>query len=303
LTDKRRKESGPVPNFLIVGAPKCGTTSVYQYLREHPEAFLPLRKEPNYFCARETIGIGTRDAYLALFRNSTGKKAVGEASVNYLYEPDAPRRIRALLGPETKILIFLRDPVTMIYSLWGTYRREGLEPLDFASALDAVSARMSDPEFARICRGAQSQYDYFARASYSAHVARFLDAFGTNVRVFMYEEFFQPGLPQFAELCRFLNIGDTHRPDGRNYNPAGRPRSRTLYRFMTDWTPWQDPLRALLPRRLRPYIRRVYRRMAVIEAPMPRLPANLTIELRSRFAPDISRLEYLLGRSLAGTWR
>jgi Sulfotransferase domain len=292
-----------VPNFLIVGAPKCGTTSVYQYLRSHPEAFLPARKESNYFCARETFGIATRDAYLALFRPGSGKKAVGEASVNYLYEPDAPRRIRSLLGADVKILIFVRHPVRLIHSQWGQYVQSGVENLDFQAALDAIPSRLSDSRFAQNCSGWQALFDYLDRARYSRHVERYRDMFGDKLRVFVFEEFFQPGLPQYPALCDFLGIDAGHRPDGLNHNPAGGVRVRWLSRLMADWAPWQDPLRALIPHNIRAHVSGTVRRLNAIERPLPPLSPELAGRLWMELSPDIPRLERILGRSLGDVWR
>src|SRR5262249_54680506 len=111
------------PNFLIVGAANSGTTSLYTYLNQHPEVFLPALKEPHYFSqihpAYEQRYLRTyvRDerTYLGLFRKSTGYRAVGEASTSYLSEPEAPSRIYSV-APKTKIIIILRDPVERAHS-------------------------------------------------------------------------------------------------------------------------------------------------------------------------------------------
>ncbi|MEP0825293.1 MAG: sulfotransferase, partial [Nitrososphaera sp.] len=108
------------PNFFIVGAQKCGTTSMYYYLKDVPGVFMCPVKEPNHFApnVRETVAIDViRDKreYLDLFRKADGNIAIGEASVFYLWDPDAPRLIRQTV-PNAKIIIMLRDPIERAFS-------------------------------------------------------------------------------------------------------------------------------------------------------------------------------------------
>src|SRR6188508_1581564 len=109
-----------LPNFFIVGAPKAGTTSLYYYLKRHPEVFMSPIKEPNFFAYEETIkqnlyhkekGVGTLEEYKDLFAEANGRhKAIGEASVSYLFYPPVPERIKQMV-PDAKIIISLRNPV------------------------------------------------------------------------------------------------------------------------------------------------------------------------------------------------
>ena len=85
------------PNFFIVGTPKCGTTSIYEYLRKHPEVFMPSFKEPHFFGSdlvkNNNVYIDNATKYLDLFSNSNGKKMSGEASTHYLYSKMAAKEI------------------------------------------------------------------------------------------------------------------------------------------------------------------------------------------------------------------
>src|SRR6185436_11499315 len=96
-----------LPNFFIVGAPKAGTTSLYYYLKRHPEVFMSHIKEPNYFAYDETVkqhlyhkekGVGTFEEYKKLFATANGQyKAIGEASVSYLFYPSVAERIKKMV--------------------------------------------------------------------------------------------------------------------------------------------------------------------------------------------------------------
>ena len=104
------------PNFFIVGAPRCGTTFLYETLRRHPDVFMPERKEPGFFCpdldtgssADSVFFVRDRDAYLRLFRDGAGCRLRGEATTWYLYSQAAPRLIHAH-APGAKIIAILRD--------------------------------------------------------------------------------------------------------------------------------------------------------------------------------------------------
>ena len=116
------------PNFFIVGAPQCGTTSLYEHLRGHPEVFMPHSdkrywklKEAHYF-GEELITIpGLRiqneHEYQALFDSVSKEQHIGEATALYLYSKEAPYRIKAY-SPDAKIIILLKDPVEMMISCY-----------------------------------------------------------------------------------------------------------------------------------------------------------------------------------------
>ena len=127
-----------MPNFLIIGAMKSGTTALYYYLEQHPQVYMSPVKEPNFFCSEENSDgdFATRlGAYQDLFRDVSGEKAIGEASHCYLYEPEAAARIQEYIT-DAKLIAVLRDPVDRAYSHFLHMVRNGSEPLtDFALAL------------------------------------------------------------------------------------------------------------------------------------------------------------------------
>ncbi|EPZ44556.1 hypothetical protein N007_10785 [Alicyclobacillus acidoterrestris ATCC 49025] len=146
-----------LPNFLVIGAAKAGTTALYRYLSQHPEVFMPSIKEPNYFALanREVRFQGPGDDrtnrssitrfadYQALFDEADGYQAVGEASPMYLYTADAANRIHDLI-PNVKLIVILRDPVERAHSAYLHLRRDEREPLaNFADAIAAEEERIA----------------------------------------------------------------------------------------------------------------------------------------------------------------
>lgn len=139
-----------LPTFIIVGAGKSGTTSLYYYLGQHPEVFLSKVKEPRFFCvcseegnaidtsafARGEFSVTTSwDSYLSLFAGAEGHRAIGEASIQYMETPGAAQRILAAI-PDVSFVALLRDPVDRMHSMYRQRRRDGLERRGFEELLD-----------------------------------------------------------------------------------------------------------------------------------------------------------------------
>jgi len=164
------------PNFLIVGARNSGTSSLYTYLKQHPQVFMPLMKEPHYFSqlhpysemAFPTAHVSNEATYLSLFSKAEGYKAIGEASVSYLWDREAPTRIYAA-NPEARILILLRDPVDRAFSHYLNDVREGWQELPFFEALVEDSKRPKVWSVSHL---------YVDIGLYHDQVERYLDIFG-----------------------------------------------------------------------------------------------------------------------------
>src|SRR5882672_7839349 len=125
------------PNLFIVGAPRCGTTSMYDYLKQHPDVFMPEVKEPHFLGTDLTSSRFIRDEgkYQALFATAKNEKRIGEASVWQLYSKIAAYEIKEY-SPTARVIIMLRNPVDMMYSLYGQHIFSGDEEIsDFEEAL------------------------------------------------------------------------------------------------------------------------------------------------------------------------
>jgi hypothetical protein len=136
----------PRPNFFIIGAPKCGTTSLFDYLAEHPRIGMSSRKEPNYFAALgRDYDVASLDDYLKLFAKARDKDclAIGEGSTNTIYTPGALERLKAF-EPNAKIVIMLRNPIELIQSLhsYDLFKmQEDVEDFEEAWHLQEVRAK------------------------------------------------------------------------------------------------------------------------------------------------------------------
>ncbi|MCF8495398.1 MAG: sulfotransferase domain-containing protein [Alphaproteobacteria bacterium] len=291
------------PNFLIVGAAKSGTTSLYHYLRTHPDVFLPDWKEPAFFAPPEAGGARTAEEYLKLFEGARGKKAIGEASVAHLYAADAPGKIHEFLSPAVKIVILLRNPVDMAYSNWGHQVREGYETLSFEEALAQEDRRRTDPAFLKSLKTWIGDVLYRDRASYPAQIARYDSVFAPeNIKIFIYEEFFAPGLPLWGELCDFLGIARTPAPERRVHNRAGSVRSRLVQSVLRERSGWKDALKKIIPERPRRWIKARMERLNRTRANLAPLAPETRARLETIFAADVAWMEKRLNRPLKDLW-
>jgi hypothetical protein len=237
-----------LPNFLIVGAAKSGTTSLYYYLADHPDVYFPkVYKEPNFFSATEIAKTRIRlgrfrpiinewNEYKELFVDVKNEKAVGEASTEtlYYYECSIPL-IKQYLG-DPRIVILLRNPVDQIFSRYSQLVRDGSEILSFEDALSA--------EDERIKAGWQFHYHYLRHAFYTKQVKAFLENF-SFVKVFIFEEFMTDIRRSVQEVCNFLQIdSDYISPnEGIRFNPSGLPRRKWVNDLFLMYNPIQQTVR------------------------------------------------------------
>jgi hypothetical protein len=169
----------PLPNFLIIGAQKAGTTALYAYLRRHPQITGPSWKEVSFFDRHYARGEAW---YRGNFPNSLRARGlVGEASPSYLFHPLAPERVAGLV-PQAKLIALVRNPVDRAFSQYQHEVALGREPLPFEDALAAEDERLRGEEERMLADSAYFSrpwwdYTYRARGRYAEQLERWLTAF------------------------------------------------------------------------------------------------------------------------------
>jgi hypothetical protein len=310
-----------LPNFFVVGAPKAGTTSLYHYLDQHPEVYMSPVKEPNYFASevrienfaedlqpqvkrdqrtlREYLD-GPLDAkrfggiisdwadYLRLFRNAAGERAIGEASVCYLWSPTAPGNIQSKV-PGAKILMILRNPVERAFSQYLHALTNGVVRGPFWPLLQA-SARRPSGKFSAL-------HPLLEFGLYYEQVRRYWERFPKhNVRIHLYEEYRKQPDRVLAEIFRFLGVEDGFQPDtSRRALEPRAPRFASANYLLRRYGIWSRA-RVWSPAAVRNVARRwVFRpRHSVAMEPQARA------FLRDYYREDVQRLSSLLQRDLSG---
>ena len=299
-----------LPNFLVIGAGKSGTTSLYHYLRQHPQIFMSPTKEPKFF-ALEGVGIYFRGpgdqevmtqtadnrsvteigAYERLFDGVRGEKAIGEASPIYLHSPQAPARIRHHI-PDAKLVAVLRNPVERAYSAYLHQVRDGREWLGFREALRAEEGRIRD--------GWAPGWRYRRVGFYFEHLSRYYELFGAEkLRVYLYEDLSESPVSVSQDIFRFLGVDGSFVPDtSLRHNPSGIPKSKALVALIKRPNPLKSAARAILPEKLRKRLSASLQTRNLSKAPP--MPEEARRELVEAYREDVLRLEGLIGRDLSG---
>ena len=294
------------PDFFIVGAFKAGTTALYEYLRAHPQVFMPFHKEPMHFGSDLDARYArmTRDEYLALFADARTDQRVGEASPWYLYSTTAASEIHEF-NPAAQIIVMLRNPVDVMHAQHAQLLFNHREDLaDFEAALAAEPDRRAGR---RIPAGALRREALFYRHSvrFAEQLQRYFDVFGRErVHVIVFDDFRDRTADAYAGVLRFLGVNESFRPDFDVRNPNRRVRSAALQRAV--FRP-PGPLRRLVPwlRRF-PLVHRL--RDALVNAnsapeARARMDPGLRERLTAELAPEVEALGRLIGRDLSAWTR
>jgi hypothetical protein len=298
-------ETGVVrlPNFLIVGAAKSGTTSLHYYLQQHPDIYLPAQKELHYFAAEQMLrltgGPGdrhalshicqTKDEYASSYAKVARQPAVGDISPSYLYFSEVSERIKNELN-DPKIIILLRNPIDKAFSQYMHLVRDNRETLDFHEALMA--------ERERIERGWAAIWRYAESSLYFSRIKKYLDVFGEDkVRISVYDDLAKSPERLVRQLLEFIGV-DPQRPIDFTQvrNRSGKPRSRWVTNLLTRPNPLRDVAKRILPAGT------TY--MLKLRLQDLNTGAKGTIDSRSRAylknfcAEDIQALQQIVGRRL-----
>ncbi len=288
-----------LPDFLIVGAAKCGTTSLFDQLSRHPDVFTSIVKEPGFFISQNHLSsIRNWKDYQSLFKGKKDKIA-GEASVSYLYDSKSPELIIEKLGNEVKIVIIMRNPIEMAFSLWKHRRRELNEDLDFFDAIQAWEKRSMDTDFTE--KNIAYEWNYIGRAQFYEQVKRYLDRF-KNVRIFFFEEYMADPIRSFRELCEFLGINKELDVELELKNKAFYPKYGFLQKLLIKRMPTKELLKKILPIEFLMKIKLTLEKANRNEVNQLRLSQEERKKLIPYFHEDVEKLSRLLNKDLKRIW-
>jgi hypothetical protein len=294
------------PDFFIVGAPKCGTTAMNDFLAAHPDVFMA-RKELHFFGSDLSVQLPhhrtlTLDDYLSHFSGWRGESRIGEGSVWYLFSKNAAGEIKAF-DPNARIIAMLRNPVDMLYANYYHMRYTGDEFLPtFEEALAAVEDRRQGRRLPKLVRNPQGLV-YDDMVCYAEQVRRYFDTFGRdNVRVIIFEEFRENNARIYRETLEFLGVDPLFQPDFTNVNPPKLTRYAKPRDFLDDPPQWYRHARQMIPTSFRQRISRPLRRWNTTVVSRPPIDPELRHSLQTRFAPQVEELSILLDRDLL-CWR
>jgi hypothetical protein len=291
------------PDFFIVGAPKCGTTAMNSYLKQHPEIFIPDKKELHFFgrdlSKKYRI---TEKEYLSYFSKAQNRKRAGESSVWYLCSARAAGEIKNFC-PFASIIIMLRNPVDMMYALHSEQIFRGRENIkDFEAALEAEEDRkqgyrISDSKGDYVLQG----LFYREAVRYTEQVKRYMDVFGhKNIHIIIFDDFKEDTTKVYRETLRFLGVNEEFGDiDFKTINSNKRIRSKSLRRYL------QNPpslaqrfAKLLIPTLVRQRILNGLMSLNTSHVQRSPMDANLRKHLQLEFMPEVKKLSELVGRDL-----
>ncbi len=308
---QRRGSLLKLPDFLIVGAARSGTTTLFSLLARQPRVFMPREKEPMFFSVYgegwipidnrtgepAAYVVGDLDGYLDLFKSARNGRSIGEASTWYLYRHQTTvRNIREIYGEnarDLRIIILLRDPAVRAWSHYQLKKRNGEENLPFDRAIEPGVIRE------RLAKRYTPGFDYIGFGKYFQQVRSYLENF-PKVRILLFEEMMRDTGRAERDVCEFLGLepGPAH-GEARKLNVSGAPKNRImglmgniLYRPGA----LKSVLKPCLPRRLRADLKN--RLSSRIFRP-ERLDAGLKARLTEVFRDDVRALAELTGKDLS----
>ncbi|MBI2471502.1 MAG: sulfotransferase domain-containing protein [Planctomycetes bacterium] len=295
-----------LPNFLVVGAAKSGTTSLYYYLKQHPQVYLSRVKECKFFSnmTADYVGPGddedlnmqiikSIDEYTSLFSTVTHEKAIGDISPDYLYYyENSIKNIKSLLGDKVRIVIILRNPVDRAYSNYLHHRREGIEKLSFEDALIEEDYRISQ-NWGWGWHRTKSGFYY-------KQVKAFIENF-PHVRVYLYEDLENNVLGLVKDMFAYLNVDTSFAPDTNiKFNVSGIPKNKFINDFLTKPNLPKKIIKTFLKSFLPDdQIKRLKETLRSRNLDKPKMKPETKKYLNDLYKEDIIKLQNLINRNLS----
>lgn len=242
-----------LPNFVIIGAGKSGTTALYEYLAEHPQVYMSQIKETNFFALEGEQLVDPKDDpeqmhyyprsitkwedYLKLFDGATDEKAIGEVSPMYLYSPEAAFRLKEKL-PNVKIIAILRNPVDRLYSRYMHLARENRPPSShFEDALTPGNIWWK-------------RNDLVQEGFYHTHLSKYYELFPSDqIQVYLYEDLRKDPLKVIQNIYDFIGVDGWFEPDlSVSYNVSGVIQNKTLDKLIGQNSIIKKAIRQISPK-------------------------------------------------------
>lgn len=301
-----RRKDPVLPTFLTVGVAKSGTTSLFHYLNQHPEIFIPNIKETFFFIASiyrdldpgdphsKNIAqrtINTFEEYLSVFKNVTHEKGIGEIGTfyGYYYEKTIPE-IKKYLG-DIKIIFIIRNPVDRAYSAYTHFCRYGLEKYTFEKALDQEKVRKENNWY--------TMWYYTDVGFYCAPIKAFMDHF-SQVKVCLYDDLKNNTVNLMKDLYQFLEVDCRYIPDtAMKHMVSGVPKHQWIHSLLVRPNSLKRLLKPLLNIALTDEKKyKIIEKINQSNMIKPLMQKETRDYLKDLYREEISKLEDLIGRDL-----
>lgn len=302
------------PNLFIAGHPRSGTSSLHDYLNQHPEIFMTSIKEPNYF-ARDFheesdnfhnkklyLPYRTEKQYLKLYRRWKKEKIAGEASWTNLYSMVAAKEIGAF-NQQAKIIIMFREPVDFLHSYHSAAIFSlGEDYKEFIKALAVEMERKNGKCLSnRVITPSWLYYTEFIK--YAEQINRFLSAFHVDqIKIIVFEYFINETQKVYKEILEFLNVDADFTPELNIINPNKTLKWPRLKKYTLDSPYFRKTLRLLFSDDQYAAMKKFYKDKIVTYQPRPPLDKSLRKELMTKFKAEVEKTNELLKIDLIALW-
>lgn len=301
-----------LPDFLIVGAQKAATTTLYHILKQHSGVFLPGSKEPCFFAYRgnrekalslcHAFNYSEKmvppmvdlDAYAKLFERAAPEKVIGEASTHYLYDHDVCiKNIKEVYGNNyrrVKIIILLRNPAKRAFSSWSMLVRNGTEDMEFIEAVKRSDER-------KIAKRV-NDYDYVGFGMYYKQVKDYMENFD-HVKIILQEDIEADINRVVADSEKFLNLDELPLDTDIKLNASGIMKNRKMARFLYSDNWVKTFFKKIFPQKIGLLVKSKIERRLVTSV---KLQKNDEEYLRGVFKDDVKKLSELLDTPKVLNW-
>ena len=286
------------PNFIIAGFPKCGTTSLYHYLNEHPDIYMPKQKELHFFTFNilSKLKNGPKDAtiketqidnsekYLSFYKNVRNEVAIGDASPSYINYPSQFIKIKEYLD-DPKIIIILRDPINRAYSNYLHLKREHREFLTFKEAIFKEDERKTNK---------YSDFWYYKfNSTYYDKIIKAKETF-SNVLILTSEELSNNGDATLKNVYKFLEVDDTFKLKRKfnNFNKGGHFKENIFTKIIFQPSTLKNIIKKFI--KPTPFLKIIISKIANIFSKKPKkIDAESLKYLKKYFKKEVEKLETL----------
>jgi hypothetical protein len=302
------------PNLFIVGHPRSGTSSLHQYLNQHPEVFMTAIKEPNYF-ARDFrqdsdhfhrkklyFPYRTESQYLRLYKNRKHEKIAGEASATNLCSKVSAQEIQRF-NPDAKIIMIFREPVDFLHSYHSAARFALGEHLEhFETALAAEEKRRTGKNLTkRVIAPSWLFYSEFVK--YADHLSRYLSCFNFNqIKIVIFDDFRKDTPKVYRDILAFLNVNPDFAPEFKIINPNKNVKRSFLKKYALDSPYFRKALRSSVSADVYAGMKNFYKTKMVTHQPRVPLSETFRLKLMKKFRSEVEKFSELTDKDLTKRW-
>jgi hypothetical protein len=290
-----------LPTFLIIGAAKAGTTTIFDILKQHPHLFLPYAKEPMFFSHDDNYSKGLDWYTNTYFKGSDLYPSRGEATPHYLYwsEKTAKRISYAYENGYIKFIVILRDPVARAFSWYGNMLKDGTENLSFGEAIRIEDQRLKDNE-PELHRTGSMQFGYFKGGCYATLLQPFLELFPKEKFHFiLQEDIIEHHEKMTTDLLTFIGVDSNILLKPVRSNSASMPYSSALHGWLRNRSNMKEYLKKIIPFKLRYKLKIQVMNANLKPVKSSKMDDETNNSLRKRYKEEILSLQTIIDRDLS----